>query len=428
MLRQDLRFFDGSENNTGALVSRIDSHPQSILELMGYNVGLVLVCVFNILACSILAIAYSWNLGLVVVLGGLPSLASAGYFKIRLDAKMDRDTAKRYSTSASIASEAVAAIRTVSSLSIEETVLKSYAVAQLFQYSTSVTKGVNAANYISWLQQLQPAVQETGENNDNGPNTGDAVDFVGVRFAYALRHDVTVLRGIDLKWTYQIKKGQFVALVGASGCGKSTKIALLERFYDPSAGSVNIDGSALTSLNPRAYRRIVGLVQQEPTLFPGSIRENVALGIDSQGRGTAVVSDDQIETALRASNAWDFVCSLPEGLATPAGSQGAQLSGGQRQRIAIARAMIRDPKILLLDEATSALDTESEKMVQAALADAAKQGDRITIAVAHRLSTIKDADLICVFHQGRIQEIGTHQELYAARGMYHKMCEAQSLD
>lgn len=126
MLRQDLRFFDRPENTTGALVSRIDSNPQSILELMGYNVGLVLTCVFNILACSILAIVYSWRLGLAVVLGGLPPLVGAGYLKIRLDAKMDRDTAKRYSTSASIASEAIAAIRTVSSLSIEETVLKNY--------------------------------------------------------------------------------------------------------------------------------------------------------------------------------------------------------------------------------------------------------------------------------------------------------------
>ncbi|KXH59617.1 hypothetical protein CSAL01_04168 [Colletotrichum salicis] len=366
MLRQDLRFFDRSENTTGALVSRIDSHPQSILELMGYNVGLVLVCVFNILACSILGIVYSWNLGLVVVLGGLLPLASAGYFKIRLDAKMDRDTAKRYSTSASIASEAVAAIRTVSSLSIEETVLKSYvseldsavsgcrrplltmmlasaftqaieywflalgfwygarllsydrfdlfsffvsfmsvffsgqAAVQLFQYSTSITKRVNAANYIS---------------------TGDAVDFAGVRFAYPLRPDVSVLRGIDLK-----------------------------------------DPFVRTSLSVSTAR------------------------------------DATQQTALRASNVWDFVCSLPEGLATPAGSQGAQLSGGQRQRIAIARALIRDPKILLLDEATSAFDTESEKIVPAALADAAKQGDRITIAVAHRLSTIKDADLIYVFN------------------------------
>lgn len=225
-----------------------------------------------------------------------------------------------------------------------------------------------------------------------------------------------------------MKKGQFVALVGASGCGKSTAIALLERFYDPSTGSINMNRAPLTSLNPRLYRRIVGLVQQEPTLFQGSIRENVALGIENPEAGAKGPSDKQIEAALRASNAWDFVCSLPDGLATPAGAGGAQLSGGQRQRIAIARALIRDPKILLLDEATSALDTESEKVVQSALAEAAKQGDRITVAVAHRLSTIKDADVICVFYQGRIREMGTHEELIGARGMYHKLCEAQALD
>lgn len=190
-----------------------------------------------------------------------------------------------------------------------------------------------------------------------------------------------------------------------------------------------VEESALTSLNPRLYRRMVGLVQQEPTLFHGSIRENIALGVDNlETDSLTTVDDATIESALRAANAWDFVSSLPEGLATPAGSNGTQLSGGQRQRIAIARALIRSPKILLLDEATSALDTESEKIVQAALAEAAKEGDRITIAVAHRLSTIKDADVICVFYGGKIAEMGTHQELIAQGGMYRKMCEAQALD
>lgn len=194
-----------------------------------------------------------------------------------------------------------------------------------------------------------------------------------------------------------------------------------------------MDGDVLTGLNPKLYRRIVSLVQQEPTLFQGSIRENIALGIDetataSSAESGSPVSDSQIEAALRAANAWDFVSSLPDGMATAAGSNGTQLSGGQRQRIAIARSLIRDPKILLLDEATSALDTESEKIVQAALAEAAKKGDRITIAVAHRLSTIKDADLICVFHSGKIVEKGSHEELIALGGMYRKMCEAQSLE
>jgi ATP-binding cassette subfamily B (MDR/TAP) protein 1 len=211
-------------------------------------------------------------------------------------------------------------------------------------------------------------------------------------------------------------------------------IALLERFYDPSAGSINIDSASLTSLNPRLYRRIVGLVQQEPALLQGSIRENIALGIDDPSNETissgavGTVSDKEIESALRAANAWDFVSSLPEGLSTPAGSNGIQLSGGQRQRIAIACALIRNPKVLLLDEATSALDTESEKIVQGALSKAAKDSERITIAVAHRLSTVKDADVIYVFHAGKIREVGTHQELIARGGMYCKMCVAQALD
>jgi ATP-binding cassette subfamily B (MDR/TAP) protein 1 len=207
---------------------------------------------------------------------------------------------------------------------------------------------------------------------------------------------------------------------------------MLERFYDPSSGTISIANSALPTLNPRLYRRIIGLVQQEPTLFQGTIRENIALGVDdpeTEGKDPATsVPDKRIEAALRAANAWDFVSSLPEGLDTQAGSNGAQLSGGQRQRIAIARALIRNPKVLLLDEATSALDTESEKIVQGALAEAAKEGDRITIAVAHRLSTIKDADKICVFLGGKITEAGTHQELLAQGGLYRKMCEAQALD
>lgn len=241
---------------------------------------------------------------------------------------------------------------------------------------------------------------------------------------------------IRLTTPFQVNKGQFVALVGASGCGKSTVIGLLERFYDATTGSITIDGSDLPALNPRSYRRIAALVPQEPALFDGSVRDNIALGIDDpeqDGTGLTktlsnIVSDATIEGALRSANAWDFVSSLPEGLHTEVGSNGSQLSGGQRQRIAIARALVRNPKILLLDEATSALDTESEKIVQNALGEAAKAGDRITFAVAHRLSTIKGADVICVFQHGKIAEVGTHAELVTQGGIYRSMCDAQALD
>lgn len=206
-------------------------------------------------------------------------------------------------------------------------------------------------------------------------------------------------------------------------------VSLLERFYDPTSGTIIIDGSAaLSDINPRLYRNKVALVQQEPTLFSETIRENIAAGLDIGPGEQAHVKDDALEAACRAANVWDFVSSLPEGLNTLCGQGGSQLSGGQRQRITIARALIRDPSIILLDEATSALDTESERIVQKALMDAVASRDRITIAIAHRLSTIRDADKICVFSQGRIVEAGTHDELVSQNGIYKQMCDAQSLD
>ncbi|KAE8330307.1 multidrug resistance protein 1, 2, 3 [Aspergillus sergii] len=489
ILQQDIEFFDREENSTGALVARVDSNPQAILELMGYNIGLVLIAALNVLACAVLALVYSWKLGLVVTCAGLTPLVGSGYLKIRLDAKLDRDTSKRYSVSASIASEAVTSIRTVSSLAIEYSALERYtreldeamadlkrplfavmasfaftqaaeywflalgfwygcrllsfgevtlyaffvaflgvffsgqSASQLFQFSTSITKGVNAANYLFWLNDLQKAVQERIRSHKQGPGAVYSLDLEKVKFSYPRRPEIPVLKGLDLSF----KKNQFIALVGSSGCGKSTVIALLERFYDPSAGSIKLDSSPLSSLSPHLYRKVVSLVQQQPDLFPVSIRQNVAFGLGSDAQVDLAVADSQIESALRAANAWDFVSSLPDGLATLVGFGGSQLSGGQRQRIAIARALMRGPKILLLDEATSALDTESERVVHAGLA-AAKDGDRITIAVAHRLSTIKDADIICVFHRGRIVEMGSHSDLIGTGGMYSKMCEAQALD
>ena len=192
------------------------------------------------------------------------------------------------------------------------------------------------------------------------------------------------------------------------------------QFYDPLVGGVYVDGKEISSLNINDYRSYIALVSQEPTLYQGTVRENILLGAD---RGD--VPEELIVQACKDANIYDFIMSLPDGFSTVVGSKGSMLSGGQKQRIAIARALLRDPKILLLDEATSALDSESEKVVQAAL-DAAAKG-RTTIAVAHRLSTIQKADVIYVFDAGRIVESGTHDELLVRRGRYFELVNLQSL-
>jgi ATP-binding cassette, subfamily B (MDR/TAP), member 1 len=209
------------------------------------------------------------------------------------------------------------------------------------------------------------------------------IEMKGVSFAYPARSDVPVLKSFDLSVT----AGQTVALVGQSGSGKSTIIQLLERFYDPAAGLITVDGHDIRSLSLGWYRDHVGLVSQDPTLFATSIRENIAMG-------RAGATEKDIQEAAKAASAHNFISRLPQGYSTQVGEKGVQLSGGQKQRVAIARALLKNPSILLLDEATSALDTVSERLVQAALERLA-QG-RTTIVVAHRLSTIRNADKIAV--------------------------------
>jgi ATP-binding cassette subfamily B (MDR/TAP) protein 1 len=295
--------------------------------------------------------------------------------------------------------------------------------AQFFSYTTSITKATKAANYIFWLRGQKPAIAEDAghdpKESEKDRDIPTSVDCEEVDFAYPSRPNTNVIKHIYA----HAPAGQFVAFVGASGCGKSTMISLLSRFYDPTSGVVKMDGHPIADIGPRQHRGRLALVQQEPVLYSGSVRDNVAMGLIEFTEPT----EAQIEEALRNANILDFVHSLPEGLDTTLGNQGAQLSGGQRQRVAIARALVRQPRVLLLDEATSALDTESEKIVQAALMEAAKDGGRTTIAVAHRLSTIKDADAIFVFQAGRIVESGTHASLLAQRGMYFDMCEGQAL-
>ncbi|XP_046965821.1 ATP-dependent translocase ABCB1-like [Vanessa cardui] len=234
------------------------------------------------------------------------------------------------------------------------------------------------------------------------------IEFKNVSFEYPSRPGITVLHDVNIN----ISSGQSVALVGKSGCGKSTVVALISRYYDVADGSVKIDGNDVRELSVRWLRSQIGLVNQEPVLFNTSIRENIRYGHD-------VVSDVDVMKAAQQAYAHDFIMMLPSGYDTIVGDRGTSLSGGQKQRIAIARALVRNPRILLLDEATSALDTLSESKVQDALNEATK--GRTTIIVAHRLSTIRKVDMIYMMKEGRVVELGNHEELMNQKGLYYKM-------
>ena len=239
-----------------------------------------------------------------------------------------------------------------------------------------------------------------------------------------------------------VKPGQTLALVGPSGCGKSTLVSLVERFYDPVSGTVTLEGTNLKDLNLSWLRRQIGIVSQEPVLFDASIAENICYGALYRE-----VSDQEVIEAAKSANIHNFIVSLPmvsmstsqqsflgiaqscifsQGYNTNVGTKGTQLSGGQKQRIAIARALVRNPKILLLDEATSALDTESEKVVQEAL-EKARQG-RTSIVIAHRLSTIYNSDIIAVIHEGQVIEAGTHAHLMGLKEAYYLLNTVQLLE
>jgi len=242
--------------------------------------------------------------------------------------------------------------------------------------------------------------------------------FKDVSFAYPTRKENIIFSGLNLS----VKKGETLALVGSSGGGKSTVIQLIERFYDADTGTIELEGTDIKELNVEWLRDQLGLVSQEPTLFNTTIGENIKYGYPS-------ATQEEVEEAAKEANAHDFIMSFPDGYNTYVGERGTQVSGGQKQRIAIARAIIKRPKILMLDEATSALDSESERVVQEAMDKIMGAKSQTIIVIAHRLSTIRNADRIAVIADGRVRELGTHDELMAKpNGRYKRLQEYQNLD
>lgn len=278
-----------------------------------------------------------------------------------------------------------------------------------------VQKAVGATENLFDLME-ETAEQINSEHANNDLNLKGDIEFKNVHFAYPSRKDKPVLTGLSLT----IPAGERVAIVGSSGAGKSTLASLILRFYEPDVGEITFDNKNANSFELTSLRSQMALVPQEVLLFGGSIRENIAYGKPS-------ASETEIMVAAQKANALEFIQSFPEGFDTTVGERGIQLSGGQRQRIAIARAILKDPKILILDEATSSLDAESERLVQEALDKL--MANRTSVIIAHRLSTIKKADKIVVLEHGVITESGTHEELLKVEnGVYRKLSQLQVLE
>jgi subfamily B ATP-binding cassette protein MsbA len=295
------------------------------------------------------------------------------------------------------------------------------ALVSFLFYALTVAAAVGAlASLFGNFQEAVGATLRVFELLDTPPTVADpaapatlarpvrgAVSLEDVTFAYA--DDAgPVLRNVSLTFA----PGEIVALVGRSGAGKTTMASLVPRFWDVTAGRITLDGHDLRTLALHDLRSAIGIVPQEPALFSGTVRDNIAYARPE-------ASDAEVERAARAAHAWEFITRLPEQLATRVGERGVKLSGGQRQRIAIARVFLKNPAVVILDEATSSLDSESEHLVEAALGELLH--GRTTIIIAHRLSTVRRADRVVVLDQGRIVEEGTHETLVALGGLYHAL-------
>uniref|UniRef100_A0A8C1Z7I0 ATP-binding cassette sub-family B member 5 n=1 Tax=Cyprinus carpio TaxID=7962 RepID=A0A8C1Z7I0_CYPCA len=479
MMRQEIAWFDDNNNAVGVLTTKLATDASLVKGAAGARLGLATNTICALIIAVVVAFIHSWQLTLLI-LACVPFLTGANFIQMRAMAGHASKDQSALEMSGKISTETVENFRTVVALTREDVFFHkfidslskpyqsslckapiygiTFAIAQAIPYLVNAAifrfgawliahclteyenvflvfsvivfaamnigqsssfapdfaKAKAAAGRILLLLEKKPAIDIYDESGQRPTNFSGNIEFRDVQFSYPTRQNVKVLQGLNVS----VCQGQTLALVGSSGCGKSTTIQLLERFYDPAAGQVFVDGNDSRSLNLAWLRTQMGLVSQEPILFDCTIAENIQYGDNSR-----VVSQEEIEEAAKKANIHNFILGLPEKYNTRVGDKGAQLSGGQKQRIAIARALVRNPKLLLLDEATSALDTESEKIVQKALDDA--RHGRTCIVIAHRLSTIYNADIIVVVQNGKVTEQGTHAQLMAKQGAYYALVNAQ---
>ncbi|KAL5808894.1 hypothetical protein ACOSQ3_029585 [Xanthoceras sorbifolium] len=480
ILTFEVGWFDQDENSSGAICSRLAKDANVVRSLVGDRTALLVQTFSAVIIAFTMGLVIAWRLAIVMI-AVQPIIIVCFYARKVLLKSMSHMAIKAQDESGKLAAEAVSNLRTITAFSSQDRILKMLDKAQegprresmrqswyagiglafsqsltsctwaldfwyggklisqgyisakaLFQtfmilvstgrviadagsMTTDLAKGSDAVRSVfAVLDRYTRIEPEDPEGHQPGKIIGH-IEIKDVHFAYPARPDVMIFKGFSIN----IEAGKSTALVGQSGSGKSTIIGLVQRFYDPLKGAVKIDGRDIKSYHLRSLRKHIALVSQEPTLFAGTIRENITYGASDK------IDESEIIEAAKAANAHDFIAGLNDGYDTWCGDRGMQLSGGQKQRIAIARAILKNPAVLLLDEATSALDSQSEKVVQDAL-ERVMVG-RTSVVVAHRLSTIQNCDLIAVLDKGHVVEKGTHSSLLAKgpRGAYFSLVSLQ---
>ncbi|KAI8561875.1 hypothetical protein RHMOL_Rhmol04G0376000 [Rhododendron molle] len=464
VVHQEISWFDDPKNSSGAVGARLSTDASTLRSLVGDSLAQIVQNMATVIAGLVIAFTANWILALIILVV-LPLVVLQGFFQQKFIDGFGDDAKATYKEASQVANDAIGSIRTIASFCAEKKVMDMYqtkcqapmkhgvrvglvsgtgfgfslfafyctnafcfyigallvehgkatyedvfkvffaltisalGVAQSTAFAPDTSKAKDSAASIFGILDSKPNIDSSSNEGTTLKTVYGDIEFKNVNFMYPTRPNVPIFR--DLCVT--IPSGKTVALVGESGCGKSTVISLIERFYNPESGHIFLDGVEIQKFKLSWLRQQMGLVSQEPILFNETIRTNIVYG--KQGEAT----EEEIIAASRAANAHNFISALPRGYDTNVGERGVQLSGGQKQRIAIARAIIKDPKILLLDEATSALDADSERVVQDALDRV--MVNRTTVVVAHRLTTIRGADMIVVLKNGVIFEKGTHDVL-----------------